>query len=323
MKWKPAVRTVRLGACIAPWALLLLWWIQDAGAAELAAEDKIAILYPPASPPAKAIYDDIRRGIERALRGRGAAGLELLVERGRPNARELREWSESNKVRAAIALGRLALDQADVLRGDLPVLAGGVNLEGSPGVSGVNLTPNPTFLLSRLRELMPSASRVLVVTGGVADAPLMRAARAAARPLGLEIVEFPAKDLREATQHYWNLFRYANPRTDAVWLVGGPLVDAQSTLPSILENAWAERFVVISNVVEHVRQGALLGTFLNGDRLGERLGGLAVDAAVGRNVGLSWGEDVDFAINARVALHLGIPLNERTKARYGLVVSER
>jgi putative tryptophan/tyrosine transport system substrate-binding protein len=319
MTWKPTVPAVRLRAWIASWMLLLLLWcLQGAAAAE-----QIAIMYPPASPPAKAVYDEIRRGIEQGLRSRGISSTELVVERGRPSARELVQWSKSNDVRVAIALGRSALEQSELLRRELPVIAGATNLSASADVAGVNLTANPRLLLSRVRELAPGISRILVVTQGEEDAALLRAAQGVARSLGLEIVDYPAKDLREATQHYWSFFRYSNPKTDAVWLLGDASVDAQSTLPSILEAAWAQRFIVLSNVVEHVRRGALLATFVDGDRLGARLASLAADAAAGRKVGQSWGEDVDYAVNARVALHLGLELNERTKARYGLVVGER
>jgi ABC-type uncharacterized transport system substrate-binding protein len=318
MTARPTVQ-VRLRAWFVPWMfLLLLWRMQSAAAAE-----QIAIIYPPAAPAAKAVYDDIRHGIERDLRGRGLTSIELVVDRGRPSARELVEWSKSNNVRAAITLGRAALDQSELLRRELPVIAGAVSLSASADVAGVNLTANPRFLLSRVRELAPGISRILVVTQSEEDVALVRAAGEVARSLGLEIVEYRAKDLRESTQHFWSFFRYSNPKTDAVWVLGGASVDPQSTLPSILENAWAQRFIVISNVLEYVRQGALLATFVDGDRLGARLGGLAAGAAAGQKVGLSWGEDVDYAINARVALHLGLELNERTKARYGLVVGER
>ena len=116
---------------------------------------------------------------------------------------------------------------------------------------------------------------------------------------------------------------YGNPRSDAIWILDDALVDADSTLPKILETAWSRNFVVMSNVVEHVRRGALLATFVDPTALGDRLANLATEAAAGKEVGQIFGEDVKYAINVRAALHLGLQLNERTKSRYGLVLGER
>lgn len=321
MKFGCSVRAIQFRTWIVVWALLIVS-ISEGIAAEVS-DQSIAILYPSTTSPTKAVYDDIRRGIDRRLHARGFRGVELALDKGQPAASELLEWSKSKKVAAAIALGRAALEQSQPLKRDLPVIAGALNLDSSSEVAGVSLTVNPRFLLGRLHELAPGIGRVLVVTSVDNDEPLLRAARSAARSIGLEIVEYQATDLREATQHFWNIFRYANPRHDAIWILNDSLVDAESTLPQILENAWLQRFLVVSNVVEHVRQGALIGTFLDGNGLGIRLADLATDAAVGKQVGQTLGEDVEYAINARVALHLGLQFNERIKARYGLVVGER
>jgi ABC-type uncharacterized transport system substrate-binding protein len=233
---------------------------------------------------------------------------------------ELRQWSKSHDISAIIALGRSAMEQSLVASVGVPLIAGALNLKPADKVAGVNLTPDPRLLLARLHELAPRISRVLLVTRGQEDEPFLRIAQSRGRSMGIEIIDYPATNLREATQHFWSIFRYSNANTDAIWLLDSTLVDSENTLPQILENAWVQNFVVVSNVVEHVRRGALLATFVDAEALGTRLARIAIKGGATNAV---LGEDVQFAVNARVALHLQLPINERTKADYGLVVAER
>ena len=286
-------------------------------------EAVIALLYPQAGPATKAIYDDIRGSVSRGLAVRGYRYVDMVVPTNPVDASDLRLWAKRNSVRAVIALGRLPHENAQVLKAEIPVVAGALNLDQSPEIPGINLTPNPRLILARLKELAPDITRVLIISHPERDAQILKVARGAARDLQMEISQFAASDLRESTQHFFNVFRYSNPKTDALWILDDSLVDTDVTLPKIMENAWSNNFVVISNVLEHVRRGALLATFVDPYGLGDRLAQLATDAASGKAVEQVLGEDVKFAVNARVALHLGLQLNERNKSKYGLVVGER
>jgi len=286
------------------------------------AESAIAILHPQSSSSAKAVYDDIRDSVSRGVKSRRYRYVEMVVQPA-SDRDALRQWAQRNDVAAVVALGRLAHENARSLRPQIPVIAGVLNLEQIPDTPGISLTPNPKLLFSRLKELAPGISRVLIICNPDSYTQLLRAARGAARDVQLEISQLPASDIRDATQHYYNVFRYSNPRTDAIWIIDDALVDTNVMLPRIMENAWANNFVIISNVLEHVSRGALLATFVDPDGLGDRLAQLAADAASGKSVGQVLGEDVKFAVNARVASHLGLQLNERSKLRYGLVVGER
>ena len=283
----------------------------------------IALLYPQSTSSARAVYDDIRDSVSRGVKSRGYRYVEMVLQQAGSDRDALRQWADRNDIASVVALGRLANETARSLKPEIPVIAGALNLEQTPDTSGISLTPNPKLLFGRLKELAPDISRVLIICNPDRDAQLLRAARASARELQLEISQFAAGDIRDATQHYYNVFRYSNPRTDAIWIIDDSLVDANVTLPKIMENAWASNFVLISNVLDHVSRGALLATFVDPNALGERLAQLATDAASGKPVGQLLGEDVQFAVNARVASHLGLQLNERSKLRYGLVVGER
>ena len=285
-------------------------------------ESAIAILYPQSSSSARAVYDDIRESVSRGVKSRRYRYVEMVLQPA-SDRDALRQWAQRNDVAAVVTLGRLAHENARSLRPEIPVIAGALNLEEIADTPGISLTPNPKLLFSRLKELAPGISRVLIICNPGRYTQLLRAARDAARDVQLEISQLPASDIRDATQHYYNVFRYSNPRTDAIWIIDDTLVDTNVTLPRIMQNAWANNFVIISNVLEHVSRGALLATFVDPDGLGDRLVQLAADAASGKSVGQVLGEDVKFAVNARVASHLGFQLNERSKLRYGLVVGER
>jgi putative tryptophan/tyrosine transport system substrate-binding protein len=287
------------------------------------AGSSIALLYPQSTSSARAVYDDIRDNVSRGVKSRGYRYVEMVLQQAGSDRDALRQWADRNNVAAVVALGRLANENARSLRPEIPIIAGALNLEQIPDTSGISLTPNPKLLFARLKEVAPEISRVLIICNPDRDTQLLKAARAASRELQLEISQFAAADIREATQHYYNVFRYSNPRTDAIWIIDDSLVDPDVTLPKIMENAWANNFVLISNVLDHVSRGALLATFVDPNGLGDRLSQLAADAASGKAVGQVLGEDVKFAVNARVASHLGLQLNERSKLRYGLVVGER
>jgi ABC-type uncharacterized transport system substrate-binding protein len=287
------------------------------------AESVIALLYPQSTSSARVVYDDIRDSVSRGVKSRGYRYVEMVLQQSGADREALRQWAERNDVSAVVALGRIAHENASSLRPDIPVIAGALTLEQSPDTSGISLTAHPRFILTRLKELAPQISRVVIISNPARDTLFLNVARSAARDLQLEISQFAASDFRDATQHYYNVFQYSNPKTDAIWIIDDSLVDANMTLPTIMENAWSNNFVVLSSVLDHVSRGALLATFLDPSGLGDRLAQRAVEAASGTSVGQILGEDVQFAVNARVASHLGLQLTERTKTRYRLVVGER
>jgi ABC-type uncharacterized transport system substrate-binding protein len=304
-------------------AVISLLLIAPAPSLPAESEPTIALLYPQSTPPTKLVYDDIRDAVARGLKSRGYKYVEMIVQQPSSDREALLQWAKRNHLSAAISLGRVAHDNSQSLRSEIPVIAGALTLEQSPATPGISLTAHPRFILARLKELVPQISRVLIISNPSRDTLLVKAARSAARDLALEISQLSASDIREATQHYYNVFQYSNPKTDAIWIIDDALVDANMTLPTIMENAWSNNFVVVSNVLDHVSRGALLATFLDPSGLGERLAQRAVDAAAGKQGGQMLGEDVQFAVNARVASHLGLQLTERTKTRYRLVVGER
>ena len=304
-------------------AAISLLLIAPAPSLPAESEPTIALLYPQSTPPTKIVYDDIRDAVARGLKSRGYKYVEMIVQLPPADREPLLQWAKRNRLAAAITLGRLAHDNAQTLRPEIPIIAGALTLEQSPDTPGISLTAHPRFMLARLKELAPQISRVLIISNPTRDTQLLKVVRSAARDAQIEISQFAASDIRDATQHYYNVFKYSNPKTDAIWIIDDSLVDANMTLPTIMENAWSNNFVVISSVLDHVSRGALLGTFLDPSGLGDRLAQRAVDAASGKAVGPTLGEDVQFAVNARVASHLGLQLTERIKTRYRIVVGER
>jgi ABC-type uncharacterized transport system substrate-binding protein len=163
-----------------------------------------------------------------------------------------------------------------------------------------------------------------VVSNQTRNVIVINAARAAAPALGLSIVEYSAQDLREATQLYFNILKFANPKTDALWLLeGDDLIDLQGTLPQIVEAAWTQHFIVIADVAEYVNRGALIATYLDASALGTKLASLAVNASPNKAGSFVLNDAVKFAINVRTASHLGIETSGRLENRYGIVVGQR
>ncbi len=190
-------------------------------------------------------------------------------------------------------------------------------------VTTLSLTADPRYLLEGLHQVAPHIRRVLVAYNSDRQSTLIEAARTEGERLHLSIAAFPARDLREASAHYWNILKYANPETDALWLLeGDDLVDVDGTLPSIIQSAWGRRFIVVSNVAEHARRGVLLATYPDANAVGHRLGSLLLEASQGEKPRTLFGTDVAYVVNARAASHLGIDTNLIARSRRAVIVGD-
>ena len=284
------------------------------------------MIYPETDRPFDAIFSSIIDGIEdEAAEGR----VVTLAVADESAGNDLTAWLEAEAPDSVIALGRLAYElYAGIDAQGPPPVVGALDAtpDTHPGVAGVGLTIDPALLFARLRALSPDTERVLLVFNPARDQWLIEAAQPAASSLGLELRAYEATSLQQASEHFWNIFRYANPRTDALWLtVDAALVDDRVNLPVIIEQSWAERMVVFSNNLEHANRGVLFALYLDPEALGSRLATIAQelrdDPGAARRIEAL--RDVSSALNVRVGAHLGLSVGPAARRDFDLILGER
>jgi len=212
-----------------------------------------------------------------------------------------------------IALGRQGMKTATALN-DGPTVVGGVltvpdsDAQRQPVIT---LSPDPALLFARIKALVPTTKRISVVYDPGFNDWLIKLARDAATAQGLELVAYPAQDLRSAVKAYQKFFATADGRSDALWMPQDPTTAEENTiLPLVLQESWNQSIAVFSSNFSHVRRGVLFSLYPDNQGLGKRLAGLAEgilnDAKDAAKPGLMSLRDVQSAVNVRTAKHLGI-----------------
>jgi putative ABC transport system substrate-binding protein len=293
-------------------ALLLPQWLraQDLG---------LVVLYPELEEPERGVFTLLRAGIQGAAARAGVPVTTIELPESISTG-ETAAHVRARMPRAVIALGRRAYQLANAMQLETPVLVAGVDLPvGSTGVNGISLAPNPRIVLATLRSVAPQIRRVIVVVDPTRDRWLLEPATAAARGAGLQLQVHEASNVGEAGAHFLNIFRYGNPRTDAIWLLEDGRFITSDTLPPIIEESWSKNFVVFSNVLAHVRKGALFAHYPDPRPLGERLAQLAVREPSGPPR-MRFLDDVKRASNVRVGAHLGPVVNNAQLGTFDIVL---
>jgi ABC-type uncharacterized transport system substrate-binding protein len=293
-----------------------------------AEDNSVVVLYPTAPSPEREVYGLIREAIADTLHRHRQRAAERPAQGAlAPAALALKDAHP----RAVISLGRVGYQVADAADEGVPWIAGALQVQDAdtrgkhPPTAAVSLTPDPRSLLEGLKHLAPKITRILAAYNPDHSELYIEAARSASRALKISFVALPAHDLREASAHYYNILRYANPETDALWLVEGDgLVDLEGTLPSMIQSAWAARFVIVSNIAEHARRGALLSAYPDPPALGRQLASLALEALDGKQTEpLQYGSSLVFVVNPRVASHLGLDTTALTRDHHAVLVGEQ
>ena len=282
----------------------------------------LLLLYPEAQEPERSVYRLIHEGIDSVATSTGLTVVDAVVG---PNftAERLTALLASTMSRAAIALGRPALNLARQVSLSVPLYVGAMELEvtevGSFG--GISLVVAPQRVFATLREIAPAIRRVLYVIDPKRFGWLRAAVERAATGAGLQAVAYEASSLPEAAAHYLNIFRYANPATDALWLLEQGEFVTGDTLPRIVEESWAREFIVFSNVLDHVNKGVLFAHYPDPRSLGERLARLALQGS-SRAQQVFFDEAPRRAVNLRVARHLAGAVDVTRLPRFDLAVGE-
>jgi putative ABC transport system substrate-binding protein len=192
---------------------------------------------------------------------------------------------------------------------------------------GISLSPDPTLLLQRLRELAPRVTRVTLVYQKDRDYWMVERGIQPAQRMGFTLNAIPVEKLQEAAAKYREIFGSLNSETDALWLSqDSAVLDEQAVLPMILQEAWDRKLIVFSSNPSHVKRGILFAMYPDNERMGRSLGAMAIrvrdrDAAWSASVpkGMLLLQDLAAAFNVRTAGHLGIRYTTDTLNEFDLV----
>lgn len=268
----------------------------------------LVVIYPNIGEPYRSVFARVIEGIEARMQG----SVTSVAVDGNADPRQLAEELRRRNTRAVIALGRHGMRAAAALDGSVRVIVGGVLSvpDGEASNFAVHsLAPDPELVFARLRALIPSVQRVVVVYDPRQNGWLIRIAREAAKAQGLELVAQEASDLAGALRAYRQFLGTADPKRDSLWLVqDATTVDDSTVLPLILQEAWSRSLVVVSSNVSHVKRGALMALYPDNVELGRGLAEAALQALTGAGRGgeISPLRQVQSAVNLRTAAHLGL-----------------
>lgn len=297
----------------------LLWWT-----GVMAAEPRVAVLYPDIGGAYRNVFASIIDGIDDRIHGKSIA----VAVSQHTNMAALQADLKRQDVKVVIALGRQAIRPAAALDQEFKVLGGGVlnvsDIEGRH-VAVHTLAPDPALLFARLKTLQPRARRVHVVYDPVQNAWLIKLAQRAARALGLELAAHEATDIKGAMQHYQAIVSAMDTQADALWLPQDTVTVQDSVvLPLVLRSAWTGNLTVFSSSVGHARQGALFALFPDNAAYGRQLGALAQAMLGGAapDTGLAPLRELSSAINLSTLNHLQLKPGNRSLQDFDLTFPE-
>ena len=283
-----------------------------------------AVILRPAPNPT---FDEIFNAIEMGIRSRGSA-LSITERRldAFASAQALRSGISSDAPELVVTLGRQADESYRGSGLEIRQVVGGLDIE--PGLGsrdGVSLTADPVFLLSRLKTLMPEKRRIIVVYDPSKDRWLIERAKEISASIGVTIVAHEATTLSEASNHYWNILKYGNPETDVLWLLSNPSFVSNSNLPRLVEESWRRNFTIISNNIDHARRGALIAIYPDLEAMGAQLAdhAIAITENPNKRPEVEPLGAVKFAVNKRIASHLGIAISAQDERSFDLILGER
>jgi putative ABC transport system substrate-binding protein len=278
-----------------------------------------AVIYPQLPEPYRAIFDTIIQGIEEEI---GKSVVKLPLDKDgdlTAVSAVLKNKRVDSSDKVAIFLGKQSLRAEELMDdGGVPFILGAVleveehQWEQHPILS---LTPDPVLLFLRLKVLMPSARRVVVVYSPK-NAWLIKLAQAAAKQYKLKLDAYEAHDLQTAVGFYRTFFSQANSQQDALWLLQDAMtVEESAILPLVLRESWNGNLVIFSSNYSHVKRGVLFSLYPDSFAMGKSLGRLAKTLlrSPGKvKNGMRSLRDVKGAINFRTLRRTGLDMSEKS-----------
>jgi putative ABC transport system substrate-binding protein len=235
----------------------------------------------------------------------------------------------SSKVQASgatriLLLGRRAYEVSEGLERQYPTFAAAVDLPvgKSSRVSGITIYPDPALVFKTLHLLAPRIERVIIVVDRQSAGWMLEAAKTAAREERLDAVIHDAHSRSDGANQAWNILQFGNPDTDALWVLDGTGYANEDILPELVAESWQRHFLVFSNVVQHVREGALFAVYIDPKGLGRRAGSQVLHIKQGSHE-IVFLQDLARAVNTRVAAHLELPVSGALANSFNLVLGRQ
>jgi len=280
--------------------------------AQASGTGSIAVIYPDIGEPYRSVFTQIIDGIEDKAKRR----VVNFPVGPNVNVGELNNSLRRQDTKVVIALGRQGVKVASTLDSNIGVVVGGVLTATDQEIRSLqvnSLSPDPSLLFARLRELMPKVRKIFTVYDPRQNAWMMRLAKEAARAQGLELTAYEAQDLRSAMLAYQKIIATADSGQDALWLPqDSTTVEDSTVLPLVLQDSWTHNLAVFSSSFGHVRRGVLFSLYPNNVELGRHLANSALGylaSGESETSGMVPLREVLMAINLRTAKHLELNIS--------------
>ena len=287
-----------------------------------AAAPSVAVIYPELRAPYNKVFEDIADGVAKKVNGR----IKRYALPKNFSSQALNKWINDNNIEVCVALGVRGERALGELSVDIPVVLSGVIKPKSPVYSGISLAASPDKLFAELKRKRLNIKQVIVVYNPDKTGWLIKQALLDASLHNLELITFTSSSLSESAKLYRDIFSRSDIKQSAIWLPpDSTSVDNKALLSLILEKSWAYDVAVFSSSPAHVNKGVLFAMYPDNKKLGQSLGGIALEELNGGS-GLNKMipvKDLKTAFNKRTAEHLGIMFTSDDLRQYDAVFPAR
>jgi len=167
---------------------------------------------------------------------------------------------------------------------------------------GASLFADPSAVISRIRGLTPDVAAVHLVHLAEAPGAAIAKARAAVQRAGLQWQATPVASVGDAARAIERL-KATGTADAAVWFHNGVLgLNPDVLIPPLVRISWNRQLFVVADDAAYVERGILMS--VSPDL--EALGRFAAGAAVGNAAGLRDATAVQWGVNRRTAVALGV-----------------
>ena len=282
--------------------------------------DSIGLLYPDVRDPYLKVFLNIADGARKQL----GIPLHHQVFSRDASPEDTQRWLAANDISAAILLGsgNVGMLGADP---NFPYVVGAISAQAPDTYSSISLNPAPDLLFKGLLRLKPGINTIHVVYDTERNSWEIEQAKAIAADMQLQLVVYPANNLRDAAKIFRDAQQDMDGNREALWLpLGGPARD-KSILQSILETAWIKEQVVISSNLADVKRGVLFSLYPDNTGMGQELAKLlqSLQANPQMQPNTYFVRSLFSAINRRTAEHLEIHLGNQELNNYDFVYPPR
>jgi len=198
---------------------------------------KVGVIYPDVREPYRTVFKTIISGIEAEL-GAQVSQYSINDETKLP---ALEDWIKTEQVDSVVALGNAGLTMSQSLGTEYDKVVGAVMITGQRAnekLNAISMTPDPSRLFSKLKELSPGVKRICVVYNPQTQDWLIERAKQAAAHFSINFHAEVAENTRDAAVLYREMLKNQQSGSDAIWLLqGDPALKERSILYMILKEA--------------------------------------------------------------------------------------